>query len=139
MKFQTLEWRDGALHLLDQRALPRHIHTVVCPTAEDTAEAIRNLTVRGAPAIGVAAAYGMAMALTGKEAGIESALVRLRTAGDVLKSARPTAVNLAWAVDRMMTVAGRSGATDAPRLKELLASEPKTSPCAGGSASMGQR
>jgi len=123
MKFQTLEWRDGALHLLDQRALPRHIHTVVCPTAEDTAEAIRNLTVRGAPAIGVAAAYGMAMALTGKEAGIESALVRLRTAGDVLKSARPTAVNLAWAVDRMMTVAGRSGATDAPRLKELLASE----------------
>ncbi|MBI3871549.1 MAG: S-methyl-5-thioribose-1-phosphate isomerase [candidate division Zixibacteria bacterium] len=95
MKFRTLEWKSGALYLLDQRRLPNRVETVICRNPDQVSEAIRNLTVRGAPAIGVAAAYGMALAASDRSA--------LPDAGGVLKSSRPTAVNLAWAVDRMLT------------------------------------
>lgn len=105
MNFRTLEWKDGVLLLLDQRRLPGVEVDVACHTAVETAEAIRNLTVRGAPAIGVAAGYGMALAAG--EAIREGGDVRerLRTAADLLRGARPTAVNLAWAVDRMLKFA----------------------------------
>jgi methylthioribose-1-phosphate isomerase len=85
------------LSLLDQRLLPREEKWIECRTPSAVAEAIRTMVVRGAPAIGVAAAYGMAMADD------------LESAARELKAARPTAVNLAWAVDRMMDVAGASG------------------------------
>ena len=82
------------LSLLDQRLLPREERWIECRTASDVAEAIRTMVVRGAPAIGVAAAYGMAMATD------------LASAAAELKAARPTAVNLAWAVDRMLRASG---------------------------------
>lgn len=88
-----LRWDGVTLHLLDQRLLPGEERWVACPSAGAVAEAIRTMVVRGAPAIGVSAAFGMAMAA---RAGDD-----LAEAAATLKSARPTAVNLAWAVDRM--------------------------------------
>ena len=98
MSVEPVRWRGDALELLDQRLLPREMVYVTCRTAHEVAEAIRNMTVRGAPAIGVAAAFGMALA---KKRGddLQSASIELRTA-------RPTAVNLAWAVDRMLRAGG---------------------------------
>jgi len=93
-----LSWRGNTLSLLDQRLLPREEKWIECHTASEVAEAIRTMVVRGAPAIGVSAAYGMAMAaLRGDD---------IEAAARELKAARPTAVNLAWAVDRMMAVNG---------------------------------
>ena len=118
MNFKTLEWRDHSLHLLDQRALPSRVSTVVCRTAGKVAESIRNLTVRGAPAIGVAAGYGMVLALEDRESG-----GGLAQAAAMLKSSRPTAVNLAWAVDRMLRVAGESTPLENRVLRDILKRE----------------
>ncbi|HUP43928.1 MAG TPA: S-methyl-5-thioribose-1-phosphate isomerase [Thermoanaerobaculia bacterium] len=88
-----LRWTGHSLELLDQRLLPLEETWFECRTAEEVAAAIRDMVVRGAPAIGIAAAFGMALAaLRGDD---------LDRAAAVLKDARPTAVNLAWAVERM--------------------------------------
>lgn len=93
MSFRTLEFRDSALVLLDQRKLPAAVEHVVVRSARETADAIRDMVVRGAPAIGCAAAYGLALAaLSGED---------LDAAADVLRKSRPTAVNLAWALERV--------------------------------------
>lgn len=103
---KSLAWRDGALHLIDQRKLPFRFETVVCRTAEETAAAIRDMVVRGAPAIGAAAAYGLVLGareLAGRWSGDPERFVsELERVAEHLKQARPTAVNLSWAVDRMM-------------------------------------
>ena len=93
-------WERGALRLLDQRALPAREEWVSCKTWREVAEAIKNMTVRGAPLIGVAGAFGCALAVAGAS---DSAGWReeIGLALDELAQARPTAVNLAWAVDRM--------------------------------------
>lgn len=101
-----VEWRGDAVAILDQRALPHREEVLECRTVAEVAEAIRSLAVRGAPIIGVAAAYGMALAATlSTEARPRRLLAELEEAARTLKAARPTAVNLAWAVDRMMRVA----------------------------------
>ena len=104
----TLTWHDGVLRLLDQRALPHRIDYLEPRDAEDVFDAIRTLAVRGAPAIGVAAAYGLTVAMRPHQhlAGAEF-MHRVRATGAYLKTARPTAVNLAWAVTRMVAAAGR--------------------------------
>ena len=89
------------VRLLDQRLLPDREEWLSLDSPEKVAGAIRSLAVRGAPAIGVAAAYGLALAARrGANAG------RLREVADMLVKARPTAVNLAWAVRRMLRRAG---------------------------------
>ena len=93
-----IAWREDALELLDQTRLPAEEHWLRCTSAEDVADAIRRLAVRGAPAIGVAAAYG---AVLGVRSGQPFESVR-----DLLTGTRPTAVNLRWALDRMGEVAG---------------------------------
>jgi methylthioribose-1-phosphate isomerase len=94
MSVEPIRWLNNELQLLDQRKLPREVVWVTCRDAHEVAAAIRDMVVRGAPAIGVAAAFGMALAaLRGDD---------VRAAGDELRSARPTAVNLMWAVDRML-------------------------------------
>jgi methylthioribose-1-phosphate isomerase len=99
-------WDGDAVRILDQRALPARETYLDCRTAEDVAGAIRALAVRGAPIIGVAAAYGMALAAgTSSETRSRALLDRLEDARTVLRSARPTAVNLGWAVRRMLGVA----------------------------------
>ena len=104
-----LQWDGRVLSLLDQRLLPREEKWIECRTPSDVAEAIRTMVVRGAPAIGVAAAYGMAMAGD------------LRGAAEELKRARPTAVNLAWAVDRMLRANGDVAEAEAIHREDLEA------------------
>jgi methylthioribose-1-phosphate isomerase len=89
MLASPLRWEDGALMLLDQRALPTEERWLRCERPEQVADAIRTLAVRGAPAIGIAAAYGVALADD------------RAAAADLLGSTRPTAVNLAWALERV--------------------------------------
>ena len=94
MAIEPLTWTRGSLRVLDQTALPRHERRIGCRTPADVARAIRELRVRGAPLIGIAAAYGLALA--------PNSLDAVARAAKVLASARPTAVNLRAAVDRVM-------------------------------------
>jgi methylthioribose-1-phosphate isomerase len=93
-----IAWRDGALALLDQRQLPAEEVWLRCETHRDVAEAIRSLAVRGAPAIGIAAAYGAALAAHRGD--------DVEAACEELAATRPTAVNLRWALDRVRAAAG---------------------------------
>ncbi|MEM0443757.1 MAG: hypothetical protein QXS57_04345 [Candidatus Caldarchaeum sp.] len=102
--FETIIWDEKRLELrlLDQRVVPERVRYVVCRTYRDVAEAIRNMTVRGAPAIGVAAAFGVALAAVRSRAKTrESLLKQVSQARATLAKTRPTAVNLFWALDRM--------------------------------------
>lgn len=101
-----LWWEDGALWLIDQTALPHHVQTSQCTSWEEVADAIRTLRVRGAPAIGLAAAYGLALAARTQAPGAgPERLGALRAAAAALRATRPTAVNLAWALDHLLGVA----------------------------------
>jgi methylthioribose-1-phosphate isomerase len=102
-----LRWEDGFLLILDQTLLPAEETWIRCARPEEVADAIRRLAVRGAPAIGVAAAYGLALA---DPEDFDQAAV-------MLASARPTAVNLRWAVDQVLA-AGPAGALEAARAIE---------------------
>jgi len=104
--------KAGVLSLLDQRLLPEGEVWVECRTVEEVARAIKDMVVRGAPAIGVAAAYGMAIAArTG---------VSLDQAAELLRATRPTAVNLFWAIDAMLQPAPKN----APPLSPAYAGTP---------------
>ena len=98
---QTLRWAGEHLELLDQRLLPRQVQYRACHDAEEVAEAIRSMVVRGAPAIGCAAAYGIALAALRAVAANRSLASALPAAHDLLAASRPTAVNLFWALARM--------------------------------------
>ncbi len=93
MRVETLRWKGDHLELLDQRKLPEEIVYVTCRTAGETATAIRDMVVRGAPAIGCAAAFGIVLDAKRN--------ADLAQANAVLASSRPTAVNLFWALERM--------------------------------------
>ena len=100
---KAIEWVKGNVKLLDQLLLPAQKKMINCRTYKETGAAIKKMQVRGAPAIGVAAAFGMAQAaMASKAKTVEDLTQDLKKAADFLKSQRPTAVNLAWAVDRMM-------------------------------------
>jgi methylthioribose-1-phosphate isomerase len=103
---RTLWWdgRAGVLRMIDQTRLPGEVAILTCATSEEVAEAIRRLQVRGAPAIGVAAAYGQALGAR-KAATASDPLAHLRETAAQLRATRPTAVNLGWALDRLLTVA----------------------------------
>jgi methylthioribose-1-phosphate isomerase len=95
-------WHDAKLYLLDQRVLPAETRFLVCDSVADTAKAIRDMVVRGAPAIGVAAAYGAVLAARDRfQADADDWRAGLAEDLDLLASARPTAVNLFWALERM--------------------------------------
>jgi len=100
LNFKTLEWRGNALRLIDQRELPNILSYFDCCETEDFVFAIKELIVRGAPAIGITAAYAIALAAKRGE--------DIIAAGSLLKASRPTAVNIAWAVDRMLKIAAES-------------------------------
>lgn len=102
LKVETLRWRDNALELIDQRSLPLDFAYVRCTSAAQTTAAIRDMVVRGAPAIGCAAAYGLAVeAARLQQLAADDFLVRMQDAAELLAASRPTAVNLSWAVARM--------------------------------------
>ncbi|MAS34421.1 MAG: S-methyl-5-thioribose-1-phosphate isomerase [Anaerolineaceae bacterium] len=118
---RTVEWHNGQVRMIDQREIPWKLVTVDLPDYQAVAEAISNMTVRGAPAIGASAAFGMALAARNSSAtDLAGLLADLEQAAQVLKASRPTAVNLAWAVDRLMDIA-RSGEFSNPDdLREAL-------------------
>lgn len=107
---RPLRWTGDALELLDQRVLPFDVRYLACRSSVAVAEAIRDLVVRGAPAIGIAAAWGVVLAARGlhAESGAAAA-TQLKPALEQLNAARPTAVNLAWALARMRAVLTTAG------------------------------
>ncbi len=100
---RSVEWHDGKVRMIDQRLLPAEFRLVEYEDYREVAQAIRTMVIRGAPAIGAAAAFGMALAARGACAQDRNSLLTdLRAAGEVLLAARPTAVNLSWAVTRLL-------------------------------------
>ena len=114
-----LHWDGTRLHILDQTVLPAREEMLELTGAEDTAAAIERLAVRGAPLIGVAAAYGLAMAVAADPSSLDAAAQRLATA-------RPTARNLAWAVERVRAAA--AGGPDAAARARPRRSSARTRP-----------
>ncbi|HVN76666.1 MAG TPA: S-methyl-5-thioribose-1-phosphate isomerase [Thermoanaerobaculaceae bacterium] len=105
---RTVSWNDGRVVLVDQTRLPERLELIETDDVERVALAIRRLEVRGAPAIGVAAAYGLALAAFRSPAiCAEGVLADLETARELLAATRPTAANLFWALDGMMAFARR--------------------------------
>src|SRR3954467_1418449 len=98
----TIDFQDDALIMVDQRKLPSQEVYVRCRTAPEVAKAIRTMVIRGAPAIGVAAAYGIALGVRNSTAkGTRQLAVDFQKICDLMAATRPTAVNLFWAIDRM--------------------------------------
>jgi methylthioribose-1-phosphate isomerase len=101
---ETLRWCDGHLEMIDQRVLPAEFRYLRYASAEAVAEGIRDMVVRGAPAIGCAAAYGVALeALLRRDASVPDFARMMERGFEVLAASRPTAVNLFWALARMRT------------------------------------
>src|SRR5215831_18230986 len=99
MAVKTIEWRSDTVRMIDQRLLPNREVVRIYKDYRGVAEAIRTMVIRGAPAIGVAAGMGVALGIRGFSG--ESARKRFDLVARTLRATRPTAVNLAWAVDRM--------------------------------------
>jgi methylthioribose-1-phosphate isomerase len=111
-RVETLRWRAGRLELIDQRRLPARVEFVACATAQEVARAVRDMVVRGAPAIGCAAAYGIALeAARMKDTTPAVFASGMERAFEILAAARPTAVNLFWALERMRAVLRGGGQT----------------------------
>ena len=101
----TIEWRDDAIIMIDQRKLPGSEIYVSCKTAQEVARAIKTMIIRGAPAIGVAAAMGIALGMRrSKATGTKQFAVEFQKLCDLMAATRPTAVNLFWAIERMKRV-----------------------------------
>jgi methylthioribose-1-phosphate isomerase len=123
---QPVQWLpDGTLVLVDPPLLPSRLTYLTCPSIEDLADAIRTLKVRGAPALGIAAAYGLALAANLSAArDVSSLLADLESAAAVLRSTRPTAVNLAWALNTVLSAARAASLSgDADRVREAVLAE----------------
>ncbi|RLI09056.1 S-methyl-5-thioribose-1-phosphate isomerase [Candidatus Bathyarchaeota archaeon] len=122
-RVRTLEWRDGRLLILDQTRLPGEEVWLGLESPEEVAEAIRAMRVRGAPLIGAVAAYGLALAALRSRAGDrEGFLSDLERAAELIRATRPTAVNLFWALERVLR-AVRSSPGDVELLKRVAVEE----------------
>jgi methylthioribose-1-phosphate isomerase len=120
---QTVAWQAGKVRLIDQTALPEKLEYVDMTDWRQVAEAIRTMVVRGAPAIGCTAALGMALGARGIIADSRASfLKRLEGMAETFRASRPTAVNLFWAVDRMMDVAANTEGNPVD-IKDALLSE----------------
>jgi methylthioribose-1-phosphate isomerase len=108
MRFKTIEWKNDRVKILDQRKLPQKICYLDCQNASSVAQAIRTMAIRGAPAIGVAAAMGIALAAKENlSSQPETFHKNLEKVCQEMNQTRPTAVNLFWAVDRMKKILGQ--------------------------------
>ncbi len=100
---RTIEWQNGTVITIDQTKLPHETVTLKIKTIDEMAEAIKNLRVRGAPLLGAAAAFGLALvAFNSKASCVSELLAELEEASNILKGTRPTAVNLFWALDKVL-------------------------------------
>ncbi len=122
--FRSIEWQDNALRLLDQRKLPAETVYLELRDPQMVAEAIRTMVVRGAPAIGAAAAYGLALAALHSTAQRTTDIVReVEQAADLLRASRPTAVNLFWAIQRVMDKVRASRDLTPDALRDIILRE----------------
>jgi len=105
MTLKTIEWKDNSVIMIDQTKLPNSLEYVTYTDYNDVATAIRNLVVRGAPAIGVSGAFGLALAALQSSAKEKDQLIQdLETAKKILFETRPTAINLVWGLEKIMSV-----------------------------------
>jgi methylthioribose-1-phosphate isomerase len=124
---RTIEWHDGAVLMIDQRVLPLQYEIKSYTDYQGVADAIRTMVIRGAPAIGAAAGFGMALAGLRSAAKTRSELLRdLEMAAEALRRSRPTAVNLFWAIDRMLRTATNESLDSADDVREALIREAQT-------------
>lgn len=106
---RTIFWENNAIKTIDQRRLPAELEYITLSTFEEVLDAIRSMTVRGAPAIGAAAAFGLALAAIKSEfQSMDKFIQDLDSKAQLLKTSRPTAINLKWAVDLILQVAHSS-------------------------------
>lgn len=125
---QTIRWddKDKSILLIDQRKLPNRLEYVRCREYQEVAECIKNLAVRGAPAIGVAAALALALAaLKSKATSKDAFMHELSVAYNTLRATRPTAINLFWALERVMDKA-RDASKSIKEVKDLMLKEALT-------------
>ena len=121
---RTVEWRDNQVIMIDQTKLPNKLIFNTYDDFKQVADAIRNLVVRGAPAIGVSGAFGLALASIQSQATTKEQLIQdLEKAKQILFETRPTAVNLAWGLERIMKIANSGNSVD--QIKELVIDEAK--------------
>ncbi|MDV0447479.1 Methylthioribose-1-phosphate isomerase [Methanosarcinaceae archaeon Ag5] len=109
---RTIDWddSDSSILMVDQTLLPAEYKIIKCKTIADVCEAILNLRIRGAPALGVCGAYAVALSATLSSAGtVEGLLKDMNVAGETIKKTRPTAINLSWGVDRVLAIAEEEG------------------------------
>ena len=118
---ETIEWTDAGVVMIDQTRLPREERYVTCRTYEEVAEAIRSMVIRGAPAIGVAAAMGVALGVA--QADPENLDAQFEKICATLARTRPTAVNLFWGIERMKRAYAESSGLSLPRLRTRLIAE----------------
>jgi methylthioribose-1-phosphate isomerase len=131
---RSIEWRNGRLFLLDQTQLPLAISVEEEESVEDVWHAIKQLKVRGAPAIGVAGAYGLVVAMRGLDHLDEQAfLAKMRSAAAYLDGSRPTAVNLSWALGRVVAAAEKAAGGEG----SVSGNSASGGAASGGSASEG--
>ena len=122
----TVDWQEDAVVMIDQRKLPTAEVYVTCRTAQEVARAIKTMVIRGAPAIGVSAAMGVALGMKkSKATGTAKFAAEFQKTCDLLASTRPTAVNLFWAIDRMKRCLGAAVQTGASvgEIKQRLEAE----------------
>ncbi|MDL1978109.1 MAG: S-methyl-5-thioribose-1-phosphate isomerase [Deltaproteobacteria bacterium] len=118
---ETIRWKDNRVLMIDQRKLPREEKYFVCANYRSVINAIRRMVIRGAPAIGVAAAMGVALgARSVRTKRIDLFQERLSRICEEIKAARPTAVNLAWAVERMERLVADHRSEGADAIKTIL-------------------
>ena len=125
----TIEWKDDAVVMIDQRKLPSVEVYVSCRTANDVAKAIKTMVIRGAPAIGVAAAMGIALGMRrSKATGTKQFTTEFQKLCDLMAATRPTAVNLFWAIERMKHTFAEAaqGGSSVDELKGRLEVEART-------------
>ena len=119
-----LSEKGDSIVILDQRLLPNRLVYRELKTAEEIYDAIKTLAVRGAPAIGICAGYGMyVLSLQADGEDMDAFRAAMEKNGEYLISSRPTAVNLSWAVRRMLGVIGKNGEKSVPEIRELLLRE----------------
>jgi methylthioribose-1-phosphate isomerase len=120
---RTVEWTRDGVRLIDQRQLPDRLTFLLCRNYRQVARAIRDMTVRGAPAIGVTAAMGLALAAKrSRHSDGKMLLLDVEKAAEIIRATRPTARNLFWAVERMLGKA-REAADQGRDMRETLAAE----------------
>lgn len=122
--FKTIEWKNGIVRMIDQSRLPLEVVYINCKDYREVADAIKTLKIRGAPAIGIAAAMGIALGAQDiKAKDFKSFYKELESIGKHLAKQRPTAVNLFWAIERMLDSAKRNKGLTTEELKSLLIKE----------------